>query len=95
MPCVTNCTQGIYEVYENLFQNQRHKQPQTYKGKHVRGKVLPSWQTFFLNIGKFGVPHFKEVMDKTLTPSPWTTTENTISEYILTRHDLHGLQPPF
>ena len=25
----------------------------------------------------------------------WTTSKNTISEYILTLHDLHGLQPPF
>ena len=52
------------------------------------------------------------VMDKTLTPSPWTTLmdypnglpektlkwttpKNTISDYILTLHDLRGLQPPF
>ena len=53
------------------------------------------------------------MVDKTLTPSPWTTLmdyhnglpkwttlkwttpKNTISDYILTLHDLRGLQPPF
>ena len=51
-------------------------------------------------------------MDKTLTPSPWTTlkdypnmewttclkwttSKNAISDYILTIHDLYGLQLPF
>ena len=28
------------------------------------------------------------------TTLKWTTSKNTISEYILTLHDLHGLQPP-
>ena len=56
---------------------------------------------------------FLMVVDKTLTPSPWTTLmdypnglpkwttlkwttpKNSISDYILTLHDLRGLQPPF
>ena len=29
------------------------------------------------------------------TTLKWTTPKNTISDYILTLHDLHGLQPPF
>ena len=29
------------------------------------------------------------------TTLKWTTSKNTISEYILTLHELHGLQPPF
>ena len=48
-----------------------------------------------------------QVVDKTLTlldyPNglpkwttlKWTTPKNTISDYILTLHDLRGLQPPF
>ena len=29
------------------------------------------------------------------TTLKWTTPKNTISDYILTLHDLRGLQPPF
>ena len=29
------------------------------------------------------------------TTLKWTTPKNTISDYILTLHDLHDLQPPF
>ena len=79
---------------------------------YVNGSVGFTKKTLFLHDFYVMRPLFW-VVDKTLTPSPWTTLmdyphglpkwttlkrtnpKNTISDYILTLHDLRGLQPPF